>query len=217
MSKTLQLVYIFGEGDFDKGMRAMEKPMARAATAAVHDAGYSAKIGGQEAILAGGMSARFARIYTVKFYPRFGDSIDAAAFVYHKTDYAGIFQTGGTVHGKPRLFIPLPGVPKKIGRNRVTPRIYEQRIGPLFPVQRPGKPLLLMAKVASSKARLNRKFTVGSLRSGHANRGHRSLISVPMFVGVDQVTIPKKFDTRPASQRALKMLPSLYQRYLQAD
>ncbi|WP_353842903.1 DUF6441 family protein, partial [Mesorhizobium sp.] len=62
----------------------------------------------------------------------------AAALIFHNIRYAGIFEEGGTISGKPRLWLPLKDTPKRAGRQKMTPALYIKTIGPLVSIERPG-------------------------------------------------------------------------------
>jgi hypothetical protein len=179
----------------------VQRPIARAATAAIREAGEIAKRNGRASIAAAGFSRKWQNPLRVNIYPPQGDSLRPAAFIYHKIRYAGVFEEGAVIGGKPLLWLPLPTVPLRRGRP-MTPSQYVRAVGPLVSVQRPGKPPLLFAKPRAGR------------------RGRRSSATVerkPLYVGLSSVAIAKRFDIKGAAQKAAAQLPSLYAKYLKAD
>ncbi|WP_206534797.1 DUF6441 family protein, partial [Mesorhizobium sp. M7A.F.Ca.CA.001.13.1.1] len=143
----------------------------------------------------GGFSRRFANSFRTNVYPKTGASLGAAALVFDTVPYFDIFETGGRVAGKPMLWLPLPSAPKRIGRQRMTAELYIKSVGPLFTINRPGKAPLLAANVGVS-ARTGKvgKLTSAKLRRGASGGGAKQ--AVPLFVGVDDVTLKKRFNLR---------------------
>jgi hypothetical protein len=68
----------------------MQRPIARAATAAIREAGEIAKRDGRASIAAAGFSRKWQNALRVNFYPPQGDSMRPAAFIFHKIRYAGV-------------------------------------------------------------------------------------------------------------------------------
>lgn len=205
----LKLVYIYGQGDFTKGMQAFYQPIAKAATIAVTEAGQIALTTGRAAIAAGGLSSKWQNAYRLTVYPKGGTpSVDTAAWLFHKIPYANIFQTGGVVAGKPLLFIPLTGVPATIGRNKMTPDNYTKLIGPLVAVNLPGHRPLLFGSSSVGKTGRPGKPTLKKL--GKAGT------LVPLFVGIPQINIKKRFDLDATAAAAASRLGALYTNNLDA-
>jgi hypothetical protein len=109
---------------------------AKAATAAIREAGEIAKRDGRASIAAAGFSRKWQNALRVNFYPPQGDSMRPAAFIFHKIRYAGVFEEGVVIGGQPLLWLPLPNVPLRRGQP-MTPSQYARSIGPLVSVQRP--------------------------------------------------------------------------------
>lgn len=215
----LKLIYAFAEGDFDAGMRRMEEPIARAATAAIHEVGEIAKTLGRASIASGMNSRKWPTAWRLQVYPSGGKvSINAAAFLFHKIPYARVFEDGARISGRPMLWIPLSGVPSKIGRFRMTPANYVKMVGPLFSINRGPRPLLATRIHATSAqaGRLLGGVTVAKLRAGF-KRGGGALTTVPLFVGVPTITLRSRFNTAAAAATAQSRLASLYFSNLRAD
>jgi hypothetical protein len=189
------------KGFVDTIVQEMQRPIAKAATAAIREAGDIAKRNGRTSIAAAGFSRKWQNALRVNVYPPQGDSLRPAAFIYHKIRYAGVFEDGTVIHGQPLLWLPLANVPLRRGRP-MTPAQYVRSVGPLVSVQRPGKPPLLFAKPRAGR------------------RGRRSAVSAerkPLYVGLSSVAIAKRFDIKGAAQKAAAQLPSLYAKYRKAD
>jgi len=183
-----------------------EKRVNRAALAAVTAAGNQAKAAGRASIAANGFSIRWQNALRLRIYED-----KPAAFLWHKIDYATVFENGATIAGKPYLWIALPIVPAAFGRGRngkaLTPAEFIERFGPLVAVNVPGKAPMLFAQY----------HRVGH-RKGKAGKADLAgLTGVPLYVGVPQVEIVKKFDIAGAVRRAAEALPALYENALSAD
>jgi hypothetical protein len=179
----------------------IEKPIAKAATAAMRDTGDSAKRNGRASIAAAGFSRKWQNALRVNIYPPQGDSIRPAAFIFHKIRYAGVFEQGALIAGKPLLWLPLNSVPVRRGRPML-PSEYARSVGPLVSVQRPGRPPLLFAKHQPKRRR----------RRAAESLGRKSL-----YVGLSAVEIARRFDVRGAAVEAANQLPALYEKHLRTD
>lgn len=188
--------------------------MAEAATEAIKEVGEIAQAAGRASIRAAG--GRFGKGWQnalrLVTFPRHGNSLGATAFLYHKIPYAGVFERGATIHGKPIMWVPLKSAPSTIGGRKLTPDQYRVRIGPLFYVKRPGHPPLLVGRIASktAKGRKVTKVNLSALKRG-ASEGGRS---VPIFVGIEVSKISKRFDVAGAIEQAARNLPLLYFKHL---
>ena len=94
MSQRLALTVSAIAGGFAKAMEDAQRPIAKAATAAIREAGDIAKRNGRASIAAAGFSQKWQNALRVNIYPPQGDSLRPAAFVYHKIRYAGVFEDG---------------------------------------------------------------------------------------------------------------------------
>jgi hypothetical protein len=196
---------------FFKGITEGEKPIARAATAAVREAAELAKARGRANIAAAGFSRKWQNALRSKVYPPNRDSTRAAALVYHKIQYAHVFEEGAIIHGKPLLWLPLPNAPLGRGGRRISPAQFQQQVGmPLYTIRRPGKPPMLGANVRMTNARAGKPISLALLRRGR-NPGGRGIVRlVPLYVGVEVATITKRFAIIDAIRHAAAMLPELY-------
>ena len=189
------------KGFVDVIARALEKPIAKAATAAMKETGDIAKRGGRSSIAAAGFSRKWQNALRVNIYPPRGESIRPAAFIFHKIRYAGVFEEGAVIAGKPLLWLPLSDVPVRRGRPML-PSEYARSVGPLVSVQRPGRPSLLFAKHQPKRRR---------------RRAAESLGRKPLYIGLSAVEIAKRFDVRGAAVLAANQLPALYEKHLRIN
>jgi hypothetical protein len=201
----------FTPGEFVRAFDDQVAKIASAATAAVADAGEIAQKAGRASIAGGGFSSRWTNALRLKMYGV--NSPQPAAFLYHKISYAGVFETGMTITGKPLMWLPLPNVPLGNGGRQLKPSEYIDRIGPLTFVNVPGKPLLVGRASSAGIARATERavrFRKKALRAG-AVFGQ----PVPLFVGVSSVTDPSKFDVTGAIKQAGEKLGELFVKHLE--
>ena len=195
---------------FEEAMRRKHEPVARAATAAIQDAADLFKTEARANIIAAGLGRKFAGALRVKTFPRSGaPSIDAAVYAYSKIPYAGVFEEGATIKGRPYLWLPLDNAPKGRGGRRIPPSEYRAKIGhPLYSLRRPGKAPILFANVRLSSR--SRGVSQRALKRGRNPGGRGKLVAVPLYVGVKSVDIDKKIDTGGVAARVRSRLPGLY-------
>lgn len=230
---SLKLVFKASIGQFDKAFQELYAPGAKAATAAIRDAAEIVKRDGRASIGAAGFGSKWQNTLRVDVYPKGKPSMNAAAWVYHKIPYATVFEDGATIRGKPKLWIPLDSAPKRIGRNRVTPKVIARAAGAnvLFPITK-GNRTYLAARVRMSKAKAAEprpKVTLAQLRASNrigpqarvTRRGLGAasgvLRSVPLFVGVNSVDIKKRFKVREVCAKAADQLASLYLKHFEGN
>lgn len=192
-------------------------PIANAAQGAIVWAADTVKTDGRAAIGAAGFSTRWQNALRVNVFPKTGASIDAAAYVFHKIPYADVFEAGAMIRGRPILWVPLPGTPKKLGSGqfskRITPALYADKIGPLVLLPNTKRPILA-APVSGRRPPVGpqRQITPAALRRGAAGRGRVTM--VPLFVGLDAVSIRKRFSISAIVDRASAGLATAYFRAL---
>lgn len=210
---SLRIIYRASKGEFAAAMKEKYKPVATAAKAAIVDMAGAIKAQGRADIAAAGFGVRWQNTFRADTYPKGAKvSANAAAFVFHKIPYADVFETGATIRGKPMLWLPLANAPKSIGRKKITPQLFIARIGPLFRIERPGKPPLLAARISKSRRKQKgvskAKVTLPALRRGASGAGASG--SVPLFVGVDSVSLRDRFSLREITDRNAGRLTELY-------
>ena len=183
--------------------------MAAAATRAMRETGARVKREGRAAIAAGGFGTRWQNALRVTVYPEKGESIEPAAYVKHKIPYAGVFETGARIGGRPLLWLPLSNVQQRFAGRHMTPRLYVQAIGPLHTLKRPGKHPLLGGYVTLNAS--TEKLTVAKLRAGMRAKPSRRK-SVPVFVGISSVELHQRFDLASVVKAAGDALPGILTR-----
>lgn len=198
-----QVKYGYVQGSFRRMFEADYQQMAKAATAAVTRATGEAKTAGRASIQEAGFSAKWQNALQAKVYPEGGVSLNAAGLVYHKISYAGIFQEGGTIAGRPLLWLPIEA--NLPGGEKWTPARFVQSIGPLRSVRNArGRPLLVgQVGIGSTGAVLPRQRGRSMVRSRQA--------WLPVFVGIDVVEIAKRFHVTEAVEAANARLPAYYE------
>lgn len=210
----MKLAFSYVRGQFAAAMEDRYRPIAVAAKSAVTEAGQIALVQGRRSIAAAG--GRFGKGWQnslrLLVFPRRGISASPAALVYHKIFFAGVFERGATIAGKPLMWVPLKTSPTTIGRRKLTPQEFIAKVAPLYLIRPPGKPPLLVAKIAAKtqKGRQVVNVNLAALRRG-AKVGGRT---VPIFVGIETAKISKRFGVEAAAKRAAALLPALYSKYL---
>lgn len=198
-------------GRFEEAMVEMEAPIASAATAAMDGVLNLVKLDGRASIARAGFSSRWQNALRLQRYPK-QDSMEPAVFVWHKIQYAGVFEDGATIRGNPMMWIPLSGTPVKSGRGgqKLTPERYATSIGDLVSFRsKSGKPLL-GARVRVQTGRAVARPSLSLLRRGHNYGGKGVLRTIPLFVGVPLTRVEKKFSIREVCAEARARIPALY-------
>ena len=219
------------KGQFNRVFQGKEHIVSRATTESIREVAEEVKRSGRAAIARAGFSSRWQAAFRVDIYPKRGESINAAAFVHHNIPYAGVFETGATIPGHPYLWIPLPNAPQKIGRQKITPKLYIQAVGKLIFIRRAGgRPLLAGRINARSSGARNSKITIAALRRGErdarrsaatsafgGNTARLKTIVVPLFVGIPSVRIKGRFGLQAIFDRARSTLAAAYIRNLRDE
>lgn len=218
----MRLNLLYGVGEFQREMSKISVPVSEAAHQAMIAVGEKVKTEGRSHIAAAGFSNKWQNalrviIYDPKKTLRKGEL--AAAWVYHKIPYAGVFEEGATVRAK--MWVPLPWVPKSAGRGRrLTPETFIASANQkLFPIRRNGKTYLAVGLTISGRAaktgRLG-KYSMTALRRGSTGKGENSVRTlVPIFVGVDSVTFKDRLNIRGVVERAANTLGEAFIKYSQ--
>jgi hypothetical protein len=210
--------------DIESAIRNMDLPVRDACTAAIVTAGTAMATLGFANIKGALKGSNIARSWTVRYYPGNAKrrpskpSINAAAWGYSKVPFVKIFEDGGTIHGKPMLWLPLRNAPLAIGRGRarghITPRKLREEGIKLFSITRAGKVPLLATKINATRAGANRvslNTTLAALRrSKKAPTGRQVPVTVPLFFGVPAVNIRKKLNLDGIAQAQRDLLAEYY-------
>ena len=207
------LVYAVISGDLERQFLELQKDIAKAATAAVKEADAIVKKDSASALSSAGFSSRSSRAMRSVITPKTGDSINVSADFFLRPAFLNIFETGGTIQGKPLLWLPLDTVPLGAGGKRLTPRQYIDRIGPLHSVRGAKTPLLVGKGSRSQILRATSKAVRFRKRAGL----QQGTVNVPMFVGVPSVNIRKKFDLAAIVARTRAKLGELYLKNVKAN
>ncbi len=175
-----------------------------AVSAATREAGDGLKTAWRAQITGAGLGARLARTIRSEHYPRGKPSLNAAALVWSKAPtIINAHDTGPLIRSKNGfwLAIPTPAAGKSSRGGRITPGEWERRTGlRLRFVYRRTGPSLLVAE-----GRLNTKGRAVASRS----KTGRGLTTVPIFVLVPQVKLPKRLNLARDADRALDSVPGL--------
>lgn len=187
-SGTLKLAYAYGAGEFDRATETMREKIQDAGAAAMKETQIGVKVGGRRAIAGGGFGRKWQNAFRVNLYPKRGRASNPAVFAYHKIPYAGVFEKGAVIKGKPVMWLPLPHIPKKMGGRRTTPESYAKRFGKMITITSPkGHQIILGRRSRRKGAQLE-----------------------PIFVGLTVVTIRKKFDLDGVFTREANRIPQRY-------
>ena len=207
----LRFSYFSVLGQFSKAMDEIQEPIKEAGTAAIRQVGEIGKLKGRASIASAGFSKRWQNATRANTYPKNRASLGAATQLYHAVPYAEVFELGATIRGKPKLWIPLSSTPKVSANKKLSPKSFQSAFGPLFALKA-GSKTLLAAKLSVTAAAAKRgppyKVTKSALKRGAIGEG--IVRSVPVFVGVDSVSIAKRFELLRAFGDAADQLPALY-------
>ena len=185
-------------------MAAEIKEGEKAVTAATREAGTSLKTAWRSQITGAGLGQRLARTIRSEQYPKGRPSLNAAALVWSKApDIVSAHDTGPLIRSRNGfwLTIPTPAAGKSRRGGRVSPVEWERRTGlRLRFVYRRSGPSLLVAE-----GRLNKGGRAVASRS----KTGRGLTTVPIFLLVPQVKLPKRLDLDRDTARVHDSLPWL--------
>jgi Family of unknown function (DUF6441) len=161
----------------------------RAVTAAVREAGTGLKLGWRGQIAGAGLGARLANSIRSEVFPKIGASLNAATVVWSKAPVIiGAHDGGPLIRSRNGLWlaIPTPAAGKALGGGRITPAAWERKTGRrLRFVYRRAGASLLVAPTA------------------------RKAATVPMFLLVPQVKLPKRLDLARDAERVHDAVPAL--------
>jgi hypothetical protein len=176
----------------------------KAVSAAMRAAGSGLKSDWRAQITGAGLGRRLANSIRSQTFPKSSNSLNAAALVWSKAPVIiGAHDTGPLIRSKDGfwLAIPLPAAGKSTRGGRITPGEWERRRGlRLRFVYRRTGPSLLVAE-----GRLNTKGQAVVSRS----KTGRGLTTVPIFLLVPQVKLPKRLDLARDAERAHEAVPGL--------
>ena len=185
-------------------MAAEIKAGERAVSAAMREAGSKLKTAWRRQITGAGLGHRLANSIRSQTYPKVGDSLSAAAFVWSKApQIINAHDDGLMIRSKSGfwLAIPMAAAGKGPRGRRITPGEWEKRRGMrLRFVYRRGAPSLLVAD-----GRLNSRG-LGVASRSKTGRGQST---VPIFLLVPQVRLAKRLNLARDAERAQAAIPGL--------
>ncbi|MBJ6372754.1 DUF6441 family protein [Sedimentitalea arenosa] len=185
-------------------IQAEIKAGEKAVTAAMREAGTGLKTAWRNQITGAGLGRRLANSIRSQTFPKAGESLNAAALVWSKAPViVGAHDTGPLIRSKDGfwLAIPLPAAGRGRGGARMTPGEWERRRGLRlrFVYRRRGPSLLVV------DGRLNTRGLGVASRS----KTGRGRATVPIFLLVPQVRLPKRLVLDRDAERALDGVPKL--------
>ena len=185
-------------------MAAEIKAGEKAVTAATREAGTSLKTAWRSQITGAGLGMRLARTIRSEQYPKGNPSLNAAALVWSKApNIVSAHDTGPLIRSRKGFWLTIPTAAAGKSRRggRISPVEWERRTGlRLRFVYRRSGPSLLVAE-----GRLNKGGRAVASRS----KTGRGLTTVPIFLLVPQVKLPKRLKLDRDAERALDSLPWL--------
>ena len=193
-----------GTPDLATMMAAEIKAGEKAVSAATREAGRDLKTDWRRQITGAGLGQRLARTIRSAQYPKGQPSLNAVALVWSKApDIISAHDTGPLIRSKDGfwLAIPTPAAGRGRGGARLTPGEWERRRGLRlrFVYRRRGSSLLV------AEGRLNKGGRAVASRS----KTGRGLTTVPIFLLVPQVKLPKRLDLDRDAERAHDSVPGL--------
>ena len=131
----MKLVFSAQESAIEQFVEEIERQVNEAKAGAVQDAADIAVKEGRQNISSAGFSSRWQTALTSNFYPNEGK--DPAALIFHRIPFAGVFERGITISGRPLLWLPIE---QNLPRGIHSPSQYGKK---LVSVNIAGKPPLL--------------------------------------------------------------------------
>lgn len=185
-------------------MAAEAKAGEKAVTAAMREAGTGLKSSWRAQITGAGLGRRLANSIRSQTYPKAGESLNAAALVWSKAPVIiGAHDTGPLIRSKDGFYLAIPteAAGKGARGGRITPGEWERRRGLRlrFVFRRRGPSLLV------ADGRLNNRGLGVASRS----KTGRGKATVPIFLLVPQVKLPKRLDLDRDAERAFDSVPGL--------
>lgn len=188
---ALQLSYRGPEGEIKRVvLQEMAKPVETALAGALREAADLIQKRGRDNIRSAGFtSRRWVNGFNARVEVRRDAGVARSTInVFHRVGFAGIFEEGGTIVGKPFLYVPVQrNLPP--GENW-TPRRFVRTVGPLASVRGARRPILVGKPPGFDRA-------------------------VPVFVGVRSVNIRKRFNILAVVDRVMSEFEKLYKDHLE--
>lgn len=209
--------FSLGSPDVKAALDADHKALARIHTGAMQDTvtGLVGEL--RDQVEAAGLGARLANTWRGQTFPKAGDSLDPAGFVWSKAaKIIGAFADGATIlptGGRRYLAIPTDNVPLK-GRGRtMTPLEVEVAFNQDLIIRngRRGHKLAFVNVIAAKNRRGFRAPTKGRLAQG------RTAKLVLMFILTPSVVLAKRLDPDAAAERWAAKYDGLVQARFDAE
>ncbi|MBC9248390.1 hypothetical protein H4P12_17120 [Paracoccus sp. 11-3] len=183
-------------------MQAEIRAGERAVTGAMREAGTGLKTAWRGQITGAGLGRRLANSIRNAIYPKAGESLNATALVWSKAPVIiSAHNAGPLIRSRDGFWLAIPteAAGKSLRGGRITPGEWERRTGlPLRFVYRRRGPSLLVAE-----GRLNTKGRAVASRS----KTGRGRATVPIFLLVPQVRLPKRMDLAREAEKAADGVP----------
>lgn len=148
-------------------------------------------------IRSAGLGNKLANTWRGETYPKGRDSMNASAFLWSKAPHiVDAFNRGVTIRAKGvrYLAIPTENTPKRIGRKKITPELYEASRGDLQFVKGSGGNAFLVATVQSSYSKKTKEFRGFRKASATALRTGKNVATAVMFILIPEARLRKRFD-----------------------
>ena len=176
----------------------------RAVTATMREAGTGLKTAWRGQITGAGLGQRLANSIRAQVYPPNRPSLNAAALVWSKAPViVGAHDTGPLIRSRNGFWLAIPteAAGRGLRGGRITPGEWERRTGlRLRFIYRRSGPNLLVA--------VSRIDSRGRAKASRSKTG-RGVATVPIFLLVPQVKLPKRLDLARDADRALDSVPGL--------
>jgi hypothetical protein len=189
--------------------------IAKGTTGAIRTLADQVKKEARSSIGSGGFSARWQNALRVNVYPKSGFSVNAAAYIFHKIDYAGVFEYGKSITGKPLMWLPTQYAQSKVAGRHISPKLFTEYFGlKLRATRGTGRPLLVadiaLTKSLAGKVAAGTKANIGVRAIRKSKKSSGPTVAVPMFVGISRVQERKMFDIVGICNAARSKLAGLY-------
>lgn len=198
------------EPDFRGIMVEAVRDAQVAVSATMGSAGRALQGGWRAQVLSAGFGQRLANTVRLRLYPEGRPSLGAASLIWTKApEIVHAHDAGVLIRSKDAfwLAIPLPTAGSLPGNARMTPLQFERRTGlRLRFVYRRGRPSLLVVDDA--------RLSATGRATGNRRRRRRDGIltgatTVPVFILVPQVKLPKRLDLESLARATADRLPGI--------